>query len=74
MKSKKLFSIDHNGLYISCVYIHGTINPYRIYNHYVSAHPVYGYPVKHRKQIAAYGDMSSTMYHVYKMAYDNEYN
>jgi len=38
-------------------------NPYRLYLIY-PAHDKYGYPTKHRKQLAQYADMTSIICHI----------
>ena len=73
MKRKQITKISWNGFNVSCVYVYDTVNPYRIYIHSMVRNK-YGYYTERRKQIAAYADMSSTMYHIYKLVYEKEYN
>ena len=72
MKRTQIAKISWHGFNVSCVYLYDTVNPYRIYIHSMTRNK-YGYYTESRKQIAAYADMTSAMYHIYKLSYQKEY-
>ena len=58
---------------LSCKYISGKINPYRLYMHLWYTDKGNKWPTEHKKQIASYADLTSVMYHVYKLVQNDEY-
>ena len=69
MKTTQLFKLSWHGFCVSCIYVYNTVNPYRFYA-YVPGIDKYGYPTKRRKQIAAYADLTSVLYHLYQLSAD----
>ena len=67
MKTTQVFNLKWGKVRVSCVYIHNTTNPYRLYT-LTRATDRYGYPTEHRKQIAKYADLTSVLYHVYRLS------
>lgn len=72
MKTRQIFKISWYDFIVSCSYVYGTVNPYRLYA-YIPGTDRYGYPTKHRKQIALYADFTSVLYHLYKLSIDKKY-
>ena len=73
-KNVQVFKINHKNVWLSCVYVSSDkFNPYHLYKHFTTMHGEYGYPVKHRKQIEKYADLSSVMYYVYAYTMKKEY-
>ena len=70
MKTRQIFKIFWYGFNVSCTYYYNTVNPYRLYA-YKPGIDKYGYHMKHKKQIAAYADLSSVLYHLYQLSLEN---
>jgi hypothetical protein len=63
MATHKVLSIHDHPFYLECVRNSKTVNPYLLYILYPGTDR-YGYPAKHRRKLAAYGDMHSIICHV----------
>jgi len=68
---KKIGSISLKGMVATIYYDDKTnTNPFRLYAEYYTQSE-YGYPMKHRKIIAKYGDLASCTAHIHNFVLKN---
>lgn len=72
-KTATIFKVEWFNLRLSCKYLSGKTNPYRLYCHKWYIDEFHTYPTEHIKQIAAYGDLTSVMFYVYTLTNYGEY-
>ena len=72
-KTIQIFNIEWRNIRLSCKYMTGKTNPYRLYKHEWYRSDDCEWPKEHKLQIASYADLTSVMYHVYKLTHASEY-